>query len=263
MCQRYVFAKFFSIVITSNYPHVLSCFNQDPGRKNPRGEFFQVDTTNILFICGGAFTGLEKIIINRVDSVSIGFEAHMKNEINDHAAVGKALTKVLPSDLIEYGMIAEFVSRFPCTVTTTGLNLESLIEILTVPKNAVVKQFKKNFAMSNVYMHITDCGLKEVATTALKRGTGARGLRSVLGDVLRDAEYVAPSCPDVHTVYVDAAAVRGDRPPLFFFDPELTVAKYEALTKQGITNITGALPVSIDDFDQYQLDLDESASMSA
>jgi len=219
---------------------------KEPGRKNPRGDFLQIDTSNILFICGGAFAGLERIINRRMDAASIGFGAQMKKELEDHQVLGKYFDNAIPKDLVEYGMIPEFVGRFPVIVSTKGLDEENLIDILTVPKNSLVKQYKYLFAMNNVDFHVTQCGLEEIAKTAFSRATGARGLRSITENVLMETMFVVPSMPDIHTVYVDSAAVRGDRKPIMLKDPDMTVDKYEALIKQGKSAGDAAIPVYID-----------------
>jgi len=234
---------------------------KEPGRKNPRGDFLQIDTTNILFICGGAFAGLERIINGRMDAASIGFGAQMKKELEDHKVLGKYFDNAIPKDLVEYGMIPEFVGRFPVIVSTKGLDEANLIDILTVPKNSLVKQYKYLFAMNNVDFHVTQCGLEEIAKTAFSRATGARGLRSITENVLMETMFVIPSMPDVHTVYVDAAAVRGDRKPIILKDPDMTVDKYEALMKQGKSAGDAAIPVYIDteELDKYEADDEEVA----
>jgi len=229
---------------------------KEPGRKNPRGEFLQIDTANILFICGGAFSGLERIINKRMDTASIGFGAQMKKELDDHNVQGNYFDNAIPKDLVEYGMIPEFVGRFPVIVSTRGLDVENLVDILTEPKNSLVKQYKYLFAMNDVDFHVTECGLEEIAKTAFDRGTGARGLRSITENVLMETMFIVPSIPDVHTVYMDATAVRGDRKPVLLKDPAMTVEKYEAILKQGknVSNIAGAMPVyinNIDDVDEH------------
>ena len=234
---------------------------QEAGRKHPKGEFVQIDTTNILFICGGAFSGLEKIINRRMDSASIGFGAQMKKELSDHRIQGKYYENALPVDLISFGMIPEFVGRFPVVKATSGLDVQNLVEILTVPKNSLTKQYKKLFAMNNVDFHITRCGLTEIAKAAFARGTGARGLRAFMENILMEAMYVVPSRPDVHTLYLDAAAVRGEGKPMLLVDPDLTVKKYEALRMKGVSEVDGAVPVDIDQ--AYAPDLAEPPSEEA
>jgi ATP-dependent Clp protease ATP-binding subunit ClpX len=206
---------------------------KEPGRKNPRGDFLQIDTTNILFICGGAFSGLERIINRRMDSASIGFGAQMKKDVDDHKVMGKYFDNAIPRDLVQYGMIPEFVGRFPVIVSTKGLDEKNLVDILTTPKNSLMKQYNYLFAMNDVKFHVTECGLAEIAKTAFSRGSGARGLRSITENVLMETMYVVPSIPSVHTVYLDAGAVRGERKPVLLKDPSMTVEKYEALCKEN------------------------------
>mmetsp|Transcript_9625 Transcript_9625/g.23331 ORF Transcript_9625/g.23331 Transcript_9625/m.23331 type:complete len:831 (+) Transcript_9625:74-2566(+) len=229
---------------------------KEPGRKNPRGDFLQIDTTNILFICGGAFAGLERIVNHRTNAASIGFGAEMKKKIEDPKVQGRCFDNVIPKDLVEFGMIPEFVGRFPVIVSTKGLDLDNLVDILTVPKNSIIKQYKRLFAIDDVKFHVTDCGLEEIAKTAFARGTGARGLRSITDQVLMETQYVVPSLSDVHTVYVDAAAVRGERKPILLKDG-MTVEKYEALTSEGGSHVHGAVPVFIEEDDE--MDSEEAA----
>eukprot|EP00980_Cylindrotheca_fusiformis_P009730 scaffold2149_cov187-Cylindrotheca_fusiformis.AAC.8 len=219
---------------------------KEPGRKNPRGDFLQIDTTNILFICGGAFAGLERIVNHRTNAASIGFGAEMKREVEDPTIQGQCFDDVIPKDLVEFGMIPEFVGRFPVIVSTKGLDLENLVDILTEPKNSIIKQYRRLFAIDDVKFHITECGLKEIAKTAFKRGTGARGLRSITDKVLMETQYVVPSLSDVHTVYLDAAAVRGEAKPILLRKPEMTVDKYESL-KNDENEVDGVMPVHIDE----------------
>jgi len=230
---------------------------KEPGRKNPRGDFLQIDTSNILFICGGAFSGLEKIINRRMDSASIGFGAQMKKDTDDHKVQGKYFDSAIPKDLVQYGMIPEFVGRFPVIVSTKGLDEDNLIDILTTPKNSLYKQYKYLFAMNDVDFHISDCGLREIAKTAFGRGTGARGLRAITENVLMETMFVVPSIPDVHTVYMDAAAISGVRKPILLKNPNLTIDKFEQMMKESngvFEGIDGAETVAIDkefSFDDY------------
>ncbi|KAL7564627.1 hypothetical protein ACA910_009317 [Epithemia clementina (nom. ined.)] len=187
---------------------------KEPGRKNPRGDFLQIDTTHILFICGGAYSGLERIINRRMDAASIGFGAPLtkgKDLASDNPkALDRYFANAIPKDLVEYGMIPEFVGRFPVLVSTNGLDVDHLMDILTVPKNSMMKQYQRLFAMDDVHFHITKQALREIAQTAFARGTGARGLRSIVDKVLMETQFVVPSLdPPVHTVYVDEHAVRG------------------------------------------------------
>mmetsp|Transcript_13448 Transcript_13448/g.31251 ORF Transcript_13448/g.31251 Transcript_13448/m.31251 type:complete len:192 (-) Transcript_13448:117-692(-) len=181
-----------------------------------------------------------------MDKASIGFGTQMKKELSHHKAQGRYLDKAIPGDLVDYGMIPEFVGRFPVIVSTQGLSVEDLMEILTAPKNSLMKQYKSLFAIDNVDFHVTDCALEAIAKTAYNRGTGARGLRSITENILMETSFVVPSLPDVHTVYLDAAAVRGERKPIMLTDPDMTVEKYEALLRNGEMDIHGAQPVCVD-----------------
>jgi len=237
---------------------------KDPGRKNPRNEFLQIDTTNILFICGGAYSGLERVINRRLDAASIGFGAPLKNaSLEDNGqesqhVQGKYLEATIPKDLCDYGMIPEFVGRFPVIVSTQGLSLENLVDILTEPKNSIMKQYQRLFQMDDVHFHITDDALWQIAKTAYSRGTGARGLRSITDKVLMDTQFVVPSMPKVHTVYVDAVAVRGERPPILLQDPNMTVETLEALMQEQKDPHKqheapeGAIPVNIQEHTQLE-----------
>lgn len=231
---------------------------KEPGRKNPRGEFLQIDTSNILFICGGAFSGLERIINRRMDAASIGFGAQMKKKVDDPKVQGRYFDNAIPKDLVDYGMIPEFVGRFPVIVSTKGLDIDDLVDILTVPKNSIMKQYRRLFAMDDVNFHVTEDGLQEIAKTAFSRGTGARGLRSITDNVLMETQFVVPSLSDVHTVYVDAAAVRGERNPVLLKHSDMTVEKFEELTKKGVDarSIDGTMAVCVEDED----DIDEQAA---
>jgi ATP-dependent Clp protease ATP-binding subunit ClpX len=219
---------------------------KEPGRKNPRGDFLQIDTSNILFICGGAFAGLERIVNHRTNAASIGFGAEMKREVSDPKIQGQCFDDVIPKDLVEFGMIPEFIGRFPVIVSTKGLDLDNLCDILTEPKNSIIKQYRRLFAIDDVKFHITDYGLKEIAKTAFKRGTGARGLRSITEQLLMETQYIVPSLENVHTVYLDAKAVRGEQPPMLLMDPDITIEKYEAMIANAEdANIEGVVPVNI------------------
>jgi len=230
---------------------------KEPGRKNPRGDFLQIDTTNILFICGGAYSGLERIINRRMDAASIGFGAQMKKKIDDPKIQGRYFENAIPKDLVEYGMIPEFVGRFPVIVSTQGLAIDDLVDILTVPKNSIMKQYRRLFAMDDVNFHVTPDGLQEIAKTAFSRGTGARGLRSITDAVLMETQFVVPSIPDVHTVFLDAAAVRGERKPILLKDPSMTPDKFEELMNKGDSGdlVDGAVVVNIDE----EPDIEEAA----
>ncbi|KAL7479474.1 hypothetical protein ACHAW6_005200 [Cyclotella cf. meneghiniana] len=226
---------------------------KEPGRKNPRGDFIQIDTTNILFISGGAFAGLEQIINKRMDAASIGFGAKMKKNVEDFKVQGKYFDNAIPKDLVAYGMIPEFVGRFPVIVSTKGLDERSLVDILTVPKNSLIKQYTLQFAMNGIRFHATEGALKEVAKMAFSRGSGARGLRSITENMLMETMFVVPSMKDVHTVYLDAEAVRGERKPILLKHPDMTVEKFEELLEKGHTwkDMEGAELVQLDNSDEY------------
>lgn len=165
------------------------------GRKHPHQEFIQLDTTNILFICGGAFDGIDKIILNRIGKKSMGFGAEIRNK--KEQKIGEILSKILPEDLLKYGLIPEFVGRLPIIVTLDALDEEALIRILTEPRNALVKQYEKLFELDGVSLEFSQDALKAVAEEALKRNTGARGLRSILEEVMLDVMYDIPSRNDI------------------------------------------------------------------
>ena len=183
------------------------------GRKHPNQDFVQVDTTNILFICGGAFDGLEKVIRNRSEQGGIGFGAEVKSK-DDRKAVGDVLRSVEPEDLIKFGLIPELIGRLPVVATLEELSTDALVEILIEPKNALVKQYQKLFAMENVELEIRPGALQAVAKKALERKTGARGLRSILESVLLDTMYELPGMENVSKVVVDENMISGDNKPL-------------------------------------------------
>ncbi|MDF9408284.1 MAG: ATP-dependent Clp protease ATP-binding subunit ClpX [Pelotomaculum sp. PtaB.Bin013] len=165
------------------------------GRKHPHQEFIQLDTTNVLFICGGAFDGIEKIIQNRTGKKSMGFGAEIKPR--KEMKIGEILSNILPEDLLKYGLIPEFVGRLPVIVTLDALDEEALIRILTEPRNALVKQYEKLFNLDNVSLEFAPEALKAVAEEALRRNTGARGLRSILEEVMLEVMYDIPSRDDI------------------------------------------------------------------
>src|SRR6187399_215413 len=186
------------------------------GRKHPQQEFLQVDTKNILFICGGAFSGLEKIIQQRSESTGIGFGAEIRSKTR-HTNVGKVLADVEPEDLVKYGLIPEFVGRLPVVATLEELDESALIKILTEPKNAIVKQFRRMFEMEGVELEFRNEALGAVARKALKRKTGARGLRTILEQVLLDTMYELPSLEHVSKVVVDDAVINGNAEPYLIY----------------------------------------------
>jgi ATP-dependent Clp protease ATP-binding subunit ClpX len=186
------------------------------GRKHPNQDFVQIDTTNILFICGGAFDGLEKIIRNRSEKSGIGFGAEVMSQAE--RSVGEVLKDIEPEDLIKFGLIPELVGRLPVVATLDELSESALIEILIEPKNALVKQFQKLLQMENVELEIRQDALSAIARKAIKRRTGARGLRSIVEAVLLDVMYDLPSLNNVVKVVIDENAVSGGRPILIYAD---------------------------------------------
>ena len=181
------------------------------GRKHPQQEFLQVDTTNILFICGGAFAGLDKLISNRNKGSSIGFGAEIQS--NEDASTGDVLSGVEPTDLVKYGLIPEFIGRLPVLATLEDLDEEALITILTKPKNALIKQYQKLFEMEDTKLEFRESALKEVAKKAISLKTGARGLRSIIENVLMDTMFELPSEPDISEVVVNEDVItKGSKP---------------------------------------------------
>jgi ATP-dependent Clp protease ATP-binding subunit ClpX len=189
------------------------------GRKHPQQEFLQVDTGNILFICGGAFAGLEKIILNRSHKSGIGFVAEVKGE-EEQASIGEVFHDVEPEDLIKYGLIPEFVGRLPVVATLEELDEEALVTILVEPKNALTKQYRKLFEMEGAELEFREDALLAVARRAMQRKTGARGLRTILENVLLDTMYELPSQENVTKVVVDEAVVSGETKPYVIYESE-------------------------------------------
>ena len=187
------------------------------GRKHPQQEFLQVDTSNILFICGGAFAGLEKVIRDRSEKGGIGFSASVKSTDNSRN-IGEALAEVEPEDLVKYGLIPEFVGRLPVVATLEELDEAALIQILTEPKNSLTKQYEKLFEMEDVKLDFRTDALTAIAKKAMERKTGARGLRSILESVLLETMYQVPSLDGVAKVVVDAAVIEGESEPLMIYE---------------------------------------------
>lgn len=181
------------------------------GRKHPHQEFIQLDTTNVLFICGGAFDGVEKIIQNRVGKKTLGFGAEIKAK--KEQKIGDILRKILPEDLLKYGLIPEFVGRLPVIVTLDALDENALVRILTEPKNALVKQYEKLFELDGVALEFNHDALKAVAEEALKRNTGARGLRAILEEVMLEVMYDVPSRSDIAKCIVTKETIHKKEPP--------------------------------------------------
>ncbi|MEY6433317.1 ATP-dependent Clp protease ATP-binding subunit ClpX [Thioalkalicoccus limnaeus] len=187
------------------------------GRKHPQQEFLQVDTSNILFIVGGAFAGLEKIIRNRSRKGGIGFSAEVQGP-GDERRVGETLSQVEPEDLIRYGLIPEFVGRLPVMATLEELDESALMRILTEPKNALVKQYARLFEMEGCELDLRDNAMRAIASKAMERKTGARGLRTIMEQVLLDIMYDLPSMDSVSKVVVDESVIAGENPPFIIFD---------------------------------------------
>lgn len=181
------------------------------GRKHPHQEFIQLDTTNVLFICGGAFDGVEKIIQNRIGKKTLGFGAEIKAK--KEQKIGDILRKILPEDLLKYGLIPEFVGRLPVIVTLDALDENALVRILTEPKNALVKQYEKLFELDGVALEFNHDALKAVAEEALKRNTGARGLRAILEEVMLEVMYDVPSRSDIAKCIVTKETILKKEPP--------------------------------------------------
>ena len=187
------------------------------GRKHPQQEFLQVDTSQILFICGGAFSGLEKVIQDRSSSVGIGFSAEVQSK-ETRANIGEVLMDVEPEDLVKYGLIPEFVGRLPVVATLEELDEEALVKILVEPKNALAKQYKALFAMEGAELEIRDDALAAIARKAMARKTGARGLRTILESVLLNSMYDLPSLDDVSKVVVDESVIEGEAEPFILYE---------------------------------------------
>jgi ATP-dependent Clp protease ATP-binding subunit ClpX len=192
------------------------------GRKHPNQDFVQIDTTNILFICGGAFDGLEKVIRDRTEKTSIGFGAEVRSA--RERKLSEVFREAEPEDLIKFGLIPELVGRLPVVATLDELDEAALIEILTGPKNALVKQYQALLEMEGVELEIRPAALKAISEKAIKRRTGARGLRSILEQVLLDTMYDLPSQKEVAKVVVDESTVTGEGKPLLVYQDNPKVA---------------------------------------
>jgi len=192
------------------------------GRKHPQQEFIQVDTTNILFICGGAFNSLEEIIAKREGVSSMGFKAEVRSKKDKK--IGELLSQVQPEDLIKFGMIPEFVGRFPVIATLDELDEEAMVHILTDPKDAIIKQYKKLFEMENVKLKFTDGALRAIARLAIEKKTGARGLRSILETVMLDVMYELPSRRDMKECIISEEVVLNREAPILIFESKTEMA---------------------------------------
>jgi ATP-dependent Clp protease ATP-binding subunit ClpX len=185
------------------------------GRKHPQQEFLQVDTTNILFVCGGAFSGLDKIIGERGQGAGIGFGADVRSP--DDRSTGDILREVEPEDLLRFGLIPEFVGRLPILATLEDLDESALVEILTTPKNALVKQYGRLFEMEDVKLTFSEDALSSIAKKGIKRKTGARGLRSILESVLLETMYELPGLEGVEEIAINAEVIEGRSQPLYIY----------------------------------------------
>ena len=185
------------------------------GRKHPQQEFLQVDTTNILFICGGAFAGLDKIIAQRGKGSAMGFGADVRDD--DERGVGEIFKDLEPEDLLKFGLIPEFVGRLPVLATLEDLDQDALVTILTQPKNALVKQYQRLFELEDTKLTFTDDALNAIAKRAIERKTGARGLRSILEDILLDTMFDLPGLDEVTEVVVNEEAVSSETSPLMIY----------------------------------------------
>jgi len=194
------------------------------GRKHPNQEFIQLDTTNILFICGGAFDGLDRIIRRRSEKGGIGFGAEVKSK-DDARAIGEVLRDVEPEDLIKFGLIPEFVGRLPAVATLESLDEAALVQILVEPKNALTKQYTKLFKMEGVELEFRESALQLIASKALERKTGARGLRSIMEHALLEIMFDLPSLPNLSKVVVDDGVIRGDTPPILIYSDQPRMAE--------------------------------------
>jgi ATP-dependent Clp protease ATP-binding subunit ClpX len=197
------------------------------GRKHPQQEFLQVNTANILFIVGGAFSGLDKIIRSRSEKGGIGFSAEVKTK-DEIKNVGEIFAEVEAEDLIKYGLIPEFVGRLPVVATLEELDEKALIQILTEPKNALTKQYKRLFEMEGAELEFREDSLRAIAKKAMERKTGARGLRTIVEGVLLDSMYELPSSENIRKIVIDELVIKGECKPYVVFEPEAKVASYDA-----------------------------------
>jgi ATP-dependent Clp protease ATP-binding subunit ClpX len=192
------------------------------GRKHPQQEFIQIDTTNILFICGGAFVGLEKLIEQRIGGKTVGFGADIKAQ--HERDMGETLREVQPEDLLRFGLIPEFIGRLPVIATLGELSIDALVDILKKPKNALVKQYQKLFDLENVKLRFTEGALMAIAKEAIKRKSGARGLRAIMENIMLDVMYEIPSQPNIRECIVSEEVVLHHESPILVYEKEVEVA---------------------------------------
>lgn len=201
------------------------------GRKHPQQEFLQVDTSNILFICGGAFLGIEDLVRRRSGEKGIGFGAEMENK--DGKTVGQLLSEVLPEDLLKFGLIPEFVGRLPVVATLNELSEEALVDILVKPKNAIIKQYAKLFELEDVVLKFTDGALSAIAKEAMKRKIGARGLRAILENVMLDLMYDVPSQDNISEVVINEDVILGGGKPIMVYSKQVEKVQIEKVQAKG------------------------------
>jgi ATP-dependent Clp protease ATP-binding subunit ClpX len=192
------------------------------GRKHPQQEFIQINTTNILFICGGAFVGLEKIVEQRTGGKTMGFGAEIKSQ--QEREMGDILKEVQPEDLLKFGLIPEFIGRLPVIATLSELSMEALVDILKKPKNALMKQYQKLFEFENVKLRFTEGALMAIAKEALKRKSGARGLRAIMENIMLDVMYEIPSQSNIHECIISEEVVLHNENPILLYEKEVEVA---------------------------------------
>ena len=192
------------------------------GRKHPQQEFIQINTTNVLFICGGAFVGLEKIVEQRVGGKTLGFGADIKTK--EERDMGELLKEVQPEDLLKFGLIPEFIGRLPVIATLSELSLEALVDILKKPKNALVKQYQKLFEFENVKLRFTEGALTSIAKEAIKRKSGARGLRAIMENTMLDVMYELPSQPNIRECIISEEVVLNHESPILLYEKEAGAA---------------------------------------
>lgn len=193
------------------------------GRKHPHQDFLQFDTTNVLFICGGAFDGLDKVVQRRIGEKTIGFNSNVETNKIEQAEI---LKHVQPEDLLKYGLIPEFIGRLPVLVTLEELSKDALVEIITEPKNALIKQYKKLFAMDDVELEVRHDAVEAIAERALERKTGARGLRGIMEKIMNNIMYELPSRNDVNKCIITRETVEAEKDPeLVLAEPKRTKAK--------------------------------------
>jgi ATP-dependent Clp protease ATP-binding subunit ClpX len=192
------------------------------GRKHPQQEFIQINTTNILFICGGAFVGLEKIVEQRIGGKTLGFGADIKTK--EERDAGELFKEVQPEDLLKFGLIPEFIGRLPVIATLSELSLEALVDILKKPKNALVKQYQKLFEFENVKLRFTEGALTSIAKEAIKRKSGARGLRAIMENTMLDVMYELPSQPNIRECIISDEVVLNHESPILLYEKEAGAA---------------------------------------